>query len=397
VPETVCAEGQAFYALASQEAEQPGVGYTFLASNGAKRSMAGTVVFLGAGATKSVGGPLTNEILPQILARGTTTAVADFAGRLPRLNLFLQELFHVAPGADRDSYPGLPLLMSLIDTALERRQGLHPAWDTHATSEMRHAIELAIFDVLEAALLNAQTNNHWTLVQSLFPAPAEPCVISTNYDLTIDTAIMGNSEQRLPDGRLPDYHCAISTPFYKNDWPHFGTLLKLHGSLNWLHCKTCRRLEIGASESRRFLKVLGRLIGPALEQTYAADGSPCPTCQTSLRPLLVPPSHLKDYRNPHLAQVWYEAERVLRESNRVIFIGYSLPDDDVEVIYLLKRSLAHLPPGQITVVEYDPANPVLGSHPVGRRYRTLFGDGIDWHPEGMDFWLHKAVAAAAAV
>ena len=114
-----------------------------------------------------------------------------------------------------------------------------------------------------------------------------------------------------------------------------------------------------------------------------------------MRPLLIAPTHLKDYRNPHLAQVWYEAERVLREADRAIFIGYSLPDDDVEVVYLLKRSLAHLTPDRITVVEYDLAMPSLANHAVGRRYRTLFGDGIDWRPEGLDGWLPQARPSSA--
>jgi NAD-dependent SIR2 family protein deacetylase len=201
------------------------------------------------------------------------------------------------------------------------------------------------------------------------------------------------SESRLPEGGLPAYHCAISSDFYRNEAAHFGVLLKLHGSLNWLYCKTCHRLEIGASESRKYLKVLSRLVGPSLEQSYMTDSGACPTCQRKLRPLLIAPTHLKDYRNPHLAQVWYEAERALRETARVVFIGYSLPEDDVEVIYMLKRSMAHLPPGQITVVGYDPTMPLLDAHPVGRRYRTLFGDGIDWHPEGLDAWLPLAAAA----
>jgi hypothetical protein len=96
-----------------------------------------------------------------------------------------------------------------------------------------------------------------------------------------------------------------------------------------------------------------------------------------------------------LAQVWYEAERALREADRAIFIGYSLPDDDVEVVYLVKRGLAHLTPDRITVVEYDATMPPLASHPVGRRYRTLFGDGVDWHPEGLDMWFPNAQASAA--
>jgi NAD-dependent SIR2 family protein deacetylase len=44
------------------------------------------------------------------------------------------------------------------------------------------------------------------------------------------------------------------TEFYRNETHKFGTLLKLHGSLNWLHCKTCNRLEIGASERNRYIK-----------------------------------------------------------------------------------------------------------------------------------------------
>jgi hypothetical protein len=175
---------------------------------------------------------------------------------------------------------------------------------------------------------------------------------------------------------LPEYRVHLSTAFYSAEGERFGTLLKLHGSLNWLYCRTCQRMEIGASESSRFLKVLGRVGGPSIKQSYTPDGNLCRTCNTRMRPLLIAPSHLKDYRNPHLALVWYEAERVLREADRAVFIGYSLPDDDVEVVYLVKRALGHLQPDRITVVEYDATMPALKDHTVGRRYRTLFGDGL---------------------
>ena len=100
---------------------------------------------------------------------------------------------------------------------------------------------------------------------------------------------------------------------------------------------------------------------------------------------------MKYYRNPHLSQVWYEAERGLRQAKRVVFIGYSLPDDDVEVVYLLKRTLSRPNPPQVTVVEYDPdPNRAIFDHAAGRRYRSLFGDGVDWHACGLDGWLAKA-------
>jgi len=355
--------------------------------------MLGTVIFLGAGATKSCDGPLTSEILPNMLNRKVSAApgAPDPTGRVPLIETFLNTQFHVTATSRTEDYPGLPLLMSLLDTALDRRQGLHAAWETARVSELREAIEFAIFDQLEERLMKAPTNNHWQLFDRCYPGMDEPRVISTNYDVIADTAIMALGQDRIPDGgRFPDYRCQISSDFYRSETKRFGTLLKLHGSLNWLFCRTCGRLEIGASESRRYLRVLGKMLGrPSLESAYSPDGAPCPVCQTKLRPLLIAPTHLKNYRNPHIAQVWYEAEQVLREADRVIFIGYSLPDDDVEVVYLLKRSLAHLIGPQITVIEFDKKNPhvLIEDHPVGRRYRTLFGDGINWHAGGLDAWL----------
>jgi NAD-dependent SIR2 family protein deacetylase len=355
--------------------------------------MAGTVLFLGAGAAKSCGGPMTNEILPAVLSG------PDSSQSSALLRDFLGNLFHVNPRSPPDQFSGLPLVMSLLDTALDRRQALHPQWDPQRISDLRQAIELRIFDLLEEQLYKAPTNNHWELLRTVYPAPAEPRVITTNYDLIIDTAMMFVSDGRKPEGGLPDYRIRIGGPFAANGIDRFGTLLKLHGSLNWLYCRTCQHIQLGASESRTCLKVLARLVcgAPSLEQSYTADGSPCPLCSTPrLRPLLIAPTHLKDYRNPHLAQVWFEAERALREADRAVFIGYSLPDDDVEVVYLLKRGLAHLTPDRITVVEYDATMPPLEGHTVGRRYRTLFGDGIHWHPEGLDGWIPKAQASTAA-
>lgn len=56
-------------------------------------------------------------------------------------------------------------------------------------------------------------------------------------------------------------------------------------------------------------------------------------------------------------------------------------------MYLLKRGLAHLKPKDITVVEYDPERRALATNPVGARYRMLFGNGLDWHPEGFAEWF----------
>ena len=141
------------------------------------------------------------------------------------------------------------------------------------------------------------------------------------------------------------------------------------------------------------MKVLNELYLDNLDGKYGCHGSPCGECGTFVRPVLITPTHLKDYRNPHISRIWYSAARALREAKRVIFIGYSMPDDDIEVVYLFKRGLAHLKPRDITVVEQaGKGNAALDASPVGRRYRALFGEQIDWWPRGFAPWIEHVEA-----
>jgi hypothetical protein len=67
---------------------------------------------------------------------------------------------------------------------------------------------------------------------------------------------------------------------------------------------------------------------------------------------------------------------------------YSLPDDDLEVAYLLKRALVGKQPHQLTVVEYDTQKPSIYDHPVGRRFATLSGvPASGWRTDGFEGWL----------
>ena len=75
----------------------------------------------------------------------------------------------------------------------------------------------------------------------------------------------------------------------------------------------------------------------------------------------------------------------MKDCSRAVIIGYSLPTDDVEVAMLFKRGLDHLDKKDITVVEYVQGDEeksvgertLLEEHPTGRRFRSLFGDGLD--------------------
>jgi hypothetical protein len=239
-----------------------------------------------------------------------------------------------------------------------------------------------VFALLEYKLRRLSQNYYADLLNIIDPMRSTtPTVISLNYDIIVDNAMVKHNDY------LPDYGCDITTDRYKM-MPHKGTLLKIHGSLNWSYCPSCHRLDIGVSKSGTTYKMLEELyrVNP-LEPRYSCQGFPCPQCSTPVEPVLITPTQLKDYRNPHVQRVWTLADQALRHAERVIIVGYSLPDDDIDVIYLLKGGLGELAkktPQNITVVEYvaDDVMRDINKHPVGRRYRSLFGPGIDWRIEG---------------
>ncbi len=356
------------------------------------------VVILGAGATKACDGPLTNEILFDAF----TPEVRPEIEREDYLNLldeFLKGSFHLQAQPEcrvKTDYPPLPLLMSLIDTAIDRAQPFGSAKEPDDLRQIRAALEYIIFAVLDYRLKRLQRPTpHERMLNLLFPPPAEPQVISLNYDIIADNVMVAIGEARGLPMRFPDYSCDIRTDSYARWRERFGKLLKLHGSLHWLYCPGCHRLDIGVSRSGRyFAKVLDELYivegeKEDLNSRYSCHGSKCKDCGVFVRPVMITPTQKKDYRNPHIGQVWYQAEHVLRAASSAVFVGYSLPEDDVEVAYLFKRGLGHLAPDRITVIEHDDPPRPKRENPVWQRYRCLFGETIDWQPTGFLDWVKR--------
>ncbi len=372
------------------------------------------VIILGAGATKACGGPLTDEILPAALNGEMAhddqrTLVEDREELLSLANQFLGECFNVPVNhrpITREDCPSLPLVLSMLRRSVELGQPLGN-WEGIRLTKARRAIEYSIFAVIEAALRRIpwEKRFHHKLLEPLYQRGVEPIIVSLNYDVIVDNAMFSLGEQ-YQQMRLPDYRVEIATKRYVDFRAYgvFGKLLKIHGSLNWLYCERCGRLDLFISEGMRTAKALDELYFSAtFDDAYSCRGTPCrnrPQCDGFVSPILITPTYVKDYENPHIERVWQEAERSMKEADRAVIIGYSLPTDDVEVAMLFKRGLDHLPRHRITVVEYvegDIDKPAasrvpLERHPTGQRFRTLFGPGLDWHTTGFDGWLRQQQA-----
>lgn len=138
-------------------------------------------------------------------------------------------------------------------------------------------------------------------------------------------------------------------------------LFKLHGSLNWLYCPTCISLTITP--------------GTKSGSTIAENPQPCASCQTRMIPIIIPPTYFKVMSNYFLQQIWREAERTLTQCSTLVFCGYSFPDADMHIKYLLKRvevNRGNTP--EIFVFNSHRDKPGCEKEDEKKRYRRFFCD-----------------------
>ena len=147
------------------------------------------VFVFGAGATKECGGPLTKNILPVAF----TSLPSAMPSALAPLNDFLCEVYHIDPvlaARDAEQYPSLPTLMTLVDTAIARREDVTRSWTWTRLSEVRRAIEHAIFLSLKVRLKEVPRNYYHELFMNACTDDDGPIAISLNYDTLVDRAMI---------------------------------------------------------------------------------------------------------------------------------------------------------------------------------------------------------------
>jgi len=165
------------------------------------------------------------------------------------------------------------------------------------------------------------------------------CIISFNYDVSLERELRLTGVWNLGDG----YGFAIEG--FEDHSP--VRLLKLHGSINWLasmfggvkHGPIA--LGSGGVFGRRPVLANSELIflgySNVSDSLFPRDGTP------ALRPLILPTRCKKFYFDTNLGCEWEEfwdflwgtAAQVLRESDRVVICGYSLPLVDERACRLL--------------------------------------------------------------
>jgi NAD-dependent SIR2 family protein deacetylase len=292
------------------------------------------VLFTGAGASAACGYPVTAEILPLIVERLRGGGFGD-----PHIDKARDELSTLlgifVPTSQRQAMPLITEVLSIIDHCLESGEELFSA-DVGSPLRLRDArwlLERAVANVIgRIHKPEVRTGQIVKWVQSKQKGGVQVAVVSTNYDYSLDRALF---KYQLGDWNL-NYH-RIDLGFTWRD-PDDGELVppnsdplvklyKLHGSLNWLTCRRCGHVMVSF-----MYPIVKNAEGNSKYAQCWCDYMP-------MRAVLVAPSLVRSYRDPNLMSVWRGATEAMRLADEWVFVGYSMPAEDVAVRAMMVRAL----------------------------------------------------------
>ena len=136
-------------------------------------------------------------------------------------------------------------------------------------------------------------------------------------------------------------------------------LIKIHGSINWGQCKKCNSGPYPTTPNNEIGTRPGviRRAKADFDLRLASEIIPkktCPKCNDRLASLIVPPS--QEAKFSFLQHYETEVNAVIKEAERLYFIGYSFPESDRYFLHLMQKSLV----GNIRLREIHVVNPDSG-------------------------------------
>jgi NAD-dependent SIR2 family protein deacetylase len=373
-------------------------------------------VFLGAGASYTFGWPLTNDLLPKILEGLISNNLFEDARiNTPQQNaadrqLLTDTLRALSPGLEltpeflvecRYRMPLVTSLLSMLDFSLAAGHAIVKGLTPEELKDARKLLERAIYEVIARRDIaqgtdcrqSNQSAMHLALwLKQIRSNQTDVGVITSNYDIAMEQA-WGFSEKDLTKMESLGIDFGFDWTWSSNDYPPKvlsrppipkGRLYKLHGSTNWLRCGLCDRIYIN----------------PEVDiAIYAYDRKEnyrnmCHCRHVKLEVQIVSPSFVRDMRSPNLTSVWQQALNWLRESDDWIVIGYSFPDEDLNIRSLFTRALASHRKSQSSKSDQWPFITAIqfGRNEQTRtRYEAFFPDGqLTYLTGGLEAFLQAA-------
>lgn len=337
-----------------------------------------TAVILGAGFSKCANLPLTDELSDHILSerfgspvdKAITQALKEFLG-----GAFCWR--------EQDNLPSLEDIFTMIDLSANSGHNLGQQFNPGVLRALRRMLIYRVFTILDQNYERSTEIDEF-LKKMGFESPSElrTHFIVLNWDIVLERHLALYTD-------IAINYCIEASPWQglqglSDSVQRSVSLVKVHGSSNWVYCDNCRTLFYDRSRKlslaiRAGLKETDfRLFDEKLVNTnfdtslgLQPEDRDCRRCQTAVGPHIVTFSYRKSFRTHAFARSWHAAEQILTEAKKWIFIGYSLPEADYEFKHLLKTSELKFGKGEQPQKSIEVI--ILGDDCVKKKYERFFG------------------------
>ncbi|MES2429384.1 MAG: hypothetical protein V4556_00525 [Bacteroidota bacterium] len=350
--------------------------------------MTKTVFILGAGFSMNAGAPSQERLVEKIFEIHNSDPNIFIAGKVDQFKDFLTNTLNI-PEILQNKIPFEDIFTPLDKCLLENLSFRNLSVDQ--VKEIRGLIYYLVGKTLQHILQTSDKGYIDKFATFLvdecqkrknknYPNIDNVSVITTNWDILLDRSIQEQIDSNFFLEAVVDYCCYISSYRKDDDRVKPGLeilggggfnvkLIKLHGSLNWLQCPRCQRVYVDIDDKIAISQYTHPINCRHCDKNFGVQVS------HKLTSNIIMPTFLKNLSNPQYKLLWQNAGVELSEANKIVFIGYSLPQADYEMRQLLSRMVRK--DAEITVVGFSnsPATDKDFQDFVNR-YKVFFGDRL---------------------
>ena len=333
-------------------------------------------IFLGAGASAAEGAALQSNLFRDYFMLLKKRARSSPRPHEKKLSEFFLKMFDIDVRRGKlgnINFPTFEEALGVLDLADMKNESFKDFSITNfadggSIKILRIYLVFLMADIIHDGLRRSNRLHH-TLIKKLNSGNSikDTVFLTTNYDILCDNALLDLYPERKVDYGVDLANYDDGT-FYRPDLDAVK-FYKLHGSLNWIYCPTCNNLRITPYQKG----VYNLMVDPAISR--------CKVCKTVYAPIIVPPTFYKDMSKVFLNQVWSQTEKELLKVDHLIICGYSFPDADIHIKYLMKRiqkNRTKTKPLKITVINSYPGKKATIKDEERSRYERFLGKDVDY-------------------
>ena len=301
------------------------------------------VFIMGAGASKDDNLPIQDEILKNILKQEFAfknkegSHIQEYKKVSEEIKSLLKTVFTGNKSIDNIS---LETIFNVLETAISKNENIGNV----QIEKIKKYYDSLLKGIMFATLTDAELKEHnifnkkaespYTILgQKIYNGCKKQknidiSFITFNYDICLDRVLLSMYDEK--EDKSFDVDFGIDLGNYEQEkWFHRPrkrkiNLLRPHGSINWVFCKSCGKVFSKISKQGKPLDLIGK--------------KKCYNCGlSSVEPYIVHPTNNRIYENKYIMQIWTKVENILQEADNWCFIGYSLPEADRYFSYILSK------------------------------------------------------------